>query len=181
MVDLAAFRNNVGCADRGVDAAGGFDGFGRTYPAEELTGLGPALGGWPRGWGSGVPDNVACDGHVIPLGRTLTVRAVTLLGASCGGHLDDVLQLLDEVSGARAEVPFGLPDFLARAGTRDEQCVSAATVLREHGRDIQGYGPRMWRVTAAPELPVRCGTLELPLNPGVHLFGIQVTVAAEAA
>ncbi|MFE7076403.1 hypothetical protein ACFU96_40580 [Streptomyces sp. NPDC057620] len=120
---------------------------------------------------------MACDGQRAALGQLLAVRTLTLLGASCGGHLDDEILLEGDGPTETAIAPFGFPDFLARAGATGEECEVATSVLREHGRDIQGYGPRMWRVRVHFDSPVLCSALRLPLNPGIHLFDARIAVA----
>ncbi|WP_051816514.1 hypothetical protein [Kitasatospora sp. NRRL B-11411] len=179
VLDLGGHRNNAGCAAPGFDARQGFDGFGRTYPAEELAALGPLVGGWPELLGRGDPDNAECDGQVVELDEPLLVHAVGLLGASCGGALRDELVLAGPHAPDGVLLPFGFPDFLARPGTGDEVCEFTASALRENGRTVPGPPPRLWRSHAGPARPVVCSTVRLPVNPGLHLFGLWVL--AEAA
>lgn len=179
VVDLSAYRNNVGCCAAGFDAADGFDGFGRSYASEDLASVRDLVGGWPAFWGNGAPDNVQCDGQDIALATPpLIIDSLGFLGAACGGRLHDDVVLRGPNAGDGVQVAFALSDFLAYAGTPEEVCEVVASSLREHGRDVPGPSPRLWRVEVPLARPAFCSTVRLPINPGLHLFGLWVGTSA---
>ncbi|MFD8722641.1 hypothetical protein ACFV2H_32865 [Streptomyces sp. NPDC059629] len=175
VVDLAPLRNNVGCALPGFDVPGGFDGFGRTYPAEDLVPMGNLIGGWPEEFGRGAPDNVECDGQRIDFAVPVQVRGLVLLGAGCGGRLIDELTVVDAATGLGTQHTFGFPDFLALFGTDGDVCAATGSTLRERGRAIDAPRPSIWSAEIRLGRPTPCSGLRLPVNPGLHLFGLWTT------
>lgn len=173
VLDLAAVRNNAGCALPGFDTPGGFDGFGRAYPAEDLRRLGDLVGGWPEGFGRGAHDNVECDGQYIGFTRPVLLSSLVLLGAACGGRTADELSLFDADTTSETEVGFGFPDFLSRTDHNCDVPAVTCSTLRDHGRDIDAPPPSIWRTEIRLAHPVTCSGLRLPINPGLHMFGIR--------
>jgi hypothetical protein len=175
VLDLTGHRNNVGCAMPGSATSDGLDGFGRTYPAEELRELDPLVGGWPSRWGQDAADNVECDGQAVVLAEPLRVLSVGVLGASTSGSFRDELSLQTRPSGAAGRsVTIGLSDFLAARPAYGETCAVACTRLRAWGQDVIGPRPRLWQLELALPAPVACSALRLPINPAIHVFGLWI-------
>ncbi|WP_205314845.1 hypothetical protein [Nonomuraea lactucae] len=172
-VDLSAYRDNAGTALPGVDIGPGLDGFGRSYPAEELGTVAGLLRTAPEAWGSGAPDNVACDGQRIELPAHLHVTGVIVLGSCTNGSFLDSLHL-DDGDGGRQRVPVGLTDFLSARPVYGDRCHFTGSLLREHGRDIPGPRPRLYRHESRLDDALPCGALLLPVNPDMHIFGLWV-------
>ncbi|MEU9369307.1 hypothetical protein AB0D78_45235 [Streptomyces avermitilis] len=175
VLDLSAHRDNAGCALPGIDTGSGLDGLGRAFPADELRGLEALVGGFPAGWGTGVPDNVECLGQPIVLPTPLRVGSVGILGACTGGSYQDEL-VLEGTAGQAAEraVPLALTDWLAASPHSGESCAAVCSHVREHGREIQGPRPRLWRYEAELAQPYDTVVVRLPVNPDIHIFGLWV-------
>ncbi|MFI8833417.1 hypothetical protein ACIGPN_20635 [Streptomyces afghaniensis] len=172
VIDLSVHRNNAACAFPAVDLFGGLDGFGRSYPAEELGGLAELMGGLPEDWGRGADDNLECDGQEIVLADPVLAVGMGVLGACCGGSFRDEIQLVGSGGSDHGDrFTFALSDFLAVRPANGERLEVMCSTLREHGRDVPGPRPRLW--TSSAEFPdaVEIAALRLPVNPSVHLFG----------
>ncbi|MFF8726191.1 hypothetical protein ACF073_06825 [Streptomyces sp. NPDC015171] len=181
-VDLAAHRNNVGCSTASEAAGEGFDGFGRFLPLEMLHGLAPALG-LPPARGTGVADNVACEGQTVRLPRGGgAVAAVHAVGAGSGGSVREVFRLRqDRSGGARGtDLVIGFSDILARHPAPGERCCAEGEFFLDSGGEaVPGAVPRLWQVTVDCAGRSPSARLELPYNPDLHLFGLWVSYAEQ--
>ena len=177
-LDLADHRNCVGCTWPGVVEPGGLDGFGRTLPAEELTGLRELLWPDPVDFGHGAPDSVSCEGQLVDLPYAMDVRAWSIVGACDGGSMRDTFGLMERAADATTPVVIGLTDFLGvRPAFADTQAL-ACSHLHVDGRDVTEVQPRLWRAAGWLPRSTAADRLVLPVNPGMHVFAIQLVGVA---
>ena len=174
-LDLTRLYNNVGSTLPGVRESLGFDGYGRTYPAEELTALAPLLGAPVPRWGEGGPDNVACDAQVVDLPSTLILDGWSIIGACDGGSAQDAFTVRAEDGGATT-VRVGLTDIFAHRAAFTDECALVCSRLREDGLDVSSIRPRLWRARQHFAEPVRCSRIVFPMNPVMHVFAVQLEV-----
>jgi hypothetical protein len=180
VLNLSDYRDNTGCALAGVDLPEGIDGFGRAFPAEELSSIAHLMGDLPVGWGHGAPDNVTCDGQRIPLPAWGKVWEIGVLGACSGGSFQDFLTLEYGPAGDSLHAaPFCLSDFLAMHPEAGEACSFEASLLRERGHDVLGPRPRLWRTSIVVPPITDCAAIRLPMNPDIHIFGLWLSATAE--
>ncbi|MFC7986842.1 hypothetical protein [Streptomyces sp. NPDC057336] len=178
-VDLTPHRNNAAFLAPGAEPADGFDGFGRAYPAAEL-GATATLLGLPADLGHGAADNVACEGQVLDLGETLTLRGIDVVGAGSGGTVSETLLLQPgpDRGGPATEARVELSDFLSRRPVFDDTCFARGSYLYDvGGRPETGAEPRLWRSSARFDEPPHCARITLPVNPDLHIVGIWLLSA----
>jgi predicted GH43/DUF377 family glycosyl hydrolase len=119
---LAAAFNNVGIVDDASPAAANLGGGSAAYSAEALAADGITPGGqitsegltytWPD-VAAGTPDNVRCDGQLVPVSGTGSTLGV--LGSAYYGPLDGQI-VLHYTDGSTQTASLGLSDWSLNAG-----------------------------------------------------------------
>jgi alpha-L-fucosidase 2 len=173
-IDLEHYHNNVGITDNRHRERGDFDGFGRSFPFEDLS----HLVGLPDGlaWsvdGSGRPDNIACEGQVLTLPKTTLMDGWIVLGATEGGSFLEPFVVVDAES-RHLELPLGFTDWLAPNPRFGEMCRVLGSHLHERQQDLVGPRPRLWCATLTIGSARWCGELRLPVNPSLHIFTLAL-------
>jgi hypothetical protein len=181
-VDLDAWLDNRGTTSSANLAAGGFNIWSNTFPAEELPAPGGTVdvGGVPFRFpaaGAGERDNVRCAGQLVtlPAGR---YDWLYLLAASERRSEDMVyLHYVDgsvdpewlRVSDFWPETP---PHFGERAGIACSRLHYPRHVQR---RMRSGPAIRRARIPVPRETPL--AALRLPDNPAIHIFALTLVDA----
>jgi hypothetical protein len=177
-INLGPWFNNVGTTTDEYRLRGNFDGCGGSYPFDDLRHLvGRPVGLSADCNGSGSPDNVACEGQVLSLLQVAPIERVVVVG-SAEGSLQEPLTIV-AADGRRAQLLFGLTDFLAGGPAFGERCLAIGSHLHRFGEDVLGPRPRLWCAELAIPDFIRPDRLVLPKNPLFHLFSITLVTAIE--
>ena len=166
-LDLSGLRNQ--------DSAVGFDTQGRGYPPALM----PPAGVHPFGAARlpfrlsarGGPDNITCDGQIVP--AALGGGTLYLLGAGALGSQGGTLTFV-RADGSRVPAPFTLGDWVVGGAGRNEDALALDYRLSETGGEDRVSRPHLW--IAAVPLPAGGAVTRiiLPRNPLLHLFALTV-------
>lgn len=179
-LDLTAFCNNVGVTSDSSRSRGDFDGWGRSFPREELAASAPhALVRGPLSDGEAdlVADNVACEGQLLPFPRALEVTSFRFVGAAEGGSFLEPVLFESHGSSTPVGRMLGLTDWLAPVARYNEALDFRGTHVHERDRDLAGPRPSLWSATMMVPGGRHYSALRLPENPSLHIFAVRLQFA----
>ena len=187
ILDLTAYFNNDGISFDTDRTDGDFSGFGATYPAEDLPASNSRVlcHGVPflfPGKSDGLDNNVALEGQHISVPADL-YDSLFLLGAADENSHEDVISF-EFASGRRQEGFLGLSSWRLRHNLRYGELVAfecGGYHFRSHhvytNRVRVDYG--MWLQSLPIDSTECLSYMELPDNPGMHIFAMTLRRAGQ--
>jgi hypothetical protein len=176
-VDLGEWLDNRGTTSGDDLAAGGFNIWSNTFPAEELPPPGGTVdvGGVPFRFpaaGAGKPDNLRCASQLItlPAGR---YDWFYLLAAAERRSEDAVY--VHYADGSVDPEWLRVSDFWAETPPRFGERAGIACTRLHYPRHVQRrMGPAIWRARVPVPREVPVAALRLPDNPAIHIFALTL-------
>jgi len=181
-LDLTPYFNNDGISSDAGRNDGDFNGVGETYPEEDL----PASSSLLECNGvvfrfpdkrDGTDNNIALEGQHIPIPKDV-YDGLFLLGASVSGYLEDVIRFMT-AGGDQEEAFLGLSAWYKGHSLKyGEQvavrCSGYHCPAHHVYTDRLGVSYGVWMQRA----PIRTArpliAIELPENPGMHIFAMTL-------
>lgn len=178
-VDLDPYADNTGITTAERTAAGGFNIWGNTYPADQLPAAGPVrVDGIPFRFppaAPGRPDNVRCAGQFVdlPAGRYDWIQLL----AAAERRTEDPLWL-HYADGTVDPEWLRVSDFWPQTAARFGETPAFQCTRMHYPRHVDDkFGPSIWRqrVPVPRSTPLRA--VRLPDNPAIHLFAMTLVPA----
>ncbi|WP_327086046.1 hypothetical protein OIE66_27370 [Nonomuraea sp. NBC_01738] len=133
-VDISGYFNNDGIATADAPGSGNIDGWGYSYPAEELPTGGTVTHDLvPCTWPSGEQNNIQTDGQTITLPKGRYHR-LNILGTGTWGD-SATTATVTYADGTTATAPVNFADWASGQGTR---VISTTFRYGPNGRDNRG-------------------------------------------
>lgn len=182
ILDLTPYFNNDGISFDDNRGDGDFAGLGVTYPAEDLppsNALVVCLGVPFRfpDKRDGRNNNISMEGQRISVSQARFAN-LFLLGAAEENSLEDVIRFV-YVSGRQHETPLGLSSWRLRHDLKYGErvaieCRGYHFLTHDVHTDLLGVDYGIWLQTVAID-PTEClAAIELPDNPGMHVFAMTL-------
>ena len=173
IVDLTPWLDNTGATSDSTRALGDFDGWGRSFPFEEITSqVLRDPGRLP-----GCADNVSCTGQVIRLLEPVAVTACHVLGASEGGSFISPMGVRGPIDESTVDLVF--PDWMS-VGSSSPPPWFRATHAHEHELDQPAVRPALWMSSHEWPGTLLVDALVLPANPSMHVFAVSLLTLGTA-
>ena len=185
ILDLTPYFNNDGISFDANPADGDLSGLGVTYPAEDLPSSNALVVchcvpfRFPDK-GDGLNNNISMEGQHISISKGRFTN-LFLLGAAEENSLEDVIRFM-YVSGRQHEMPLGLSSWRLRHNLKYGERVAIECrgyhFLTHHVyTDRLGVDYGMWLQTVAVDPAEGLTAIELPDNPGMHVFAVTLQQA----
>jgi hypothetical protein len=178
-LDLTAHLDNTARTTREDLAAGGFNIWRNTFPADELPPAGGRVevGGVQFAFPADGPDNLRCTGQLIevPPGRYDWIWVL----AAAERRTED--QVLLHFAGGEVDPEWlRVSDFWPDAAPHFGETAAFRCAVLHYPRHVQANMPvTIWRQRVAVPRAAELVAVRLPDNPAIHLFAATLTTADE--